>query len=116
MQFLYFILLCLILSSCVAGESEETQHDGRGATTSSSHKQQKTNQGFRLISFDSVDKDLALGLNYLLPFVEVPIKRKPNAPPRVSSFKNAFYDTLKENYRYFLAQMPQHFLTSLDSI
>ncbi|XP_043863296.1 uncharacterized protein LOC6572778 [Drosophila mojavensis] len=82
MQFLYLIISCLILSSCVAGESEETQHDGRGATASSSHKQQKNNQGFRLISFDSVDKDLALGLNYLMPFVEVPIKRKPNAPPR----------------------------------
>ncbi|XP_017859002.1 PREDICTED: uncharacterized protein LOC108611036 [Drosophila arizonae] len=82
MQFLYLIISCLILSSWVAGESEETQHDGRGATTSSSHKQQKNNQGFRLISFDSVDKDLALGLNYLMPFVEVPIKRKPNAPPR----------------------------------
>ncbi|XP_017967284.1 uncharacterized protein LOC108659063 [Drosophila navojoa] len=82
MQFLYLITTCLILSSCVAAESEETQHDGRGATASSSHKQQKSNQGFRLISFDSVDKDLALGLNYLMPFVEVPIKRKPNAPPR----------------------------------
>lgn len=105
MQFLYLIISCLILSSCVAGESEETQHDGRGATASSSHKQQKNNQGFRLISFDSVDKDLALGLNYLMPFVEVPIKRKPNAPPRVSSLKNPFYDTLKENYRYFLPQL-----------
>lgn len=104
MQFLCLVISCLILSSSAAGESEESQQESQSATTSSSHKQQKANQGFRLISFESVEKDIALGLNYLMPFVEVPVKRKRNAPPRVSSstqlfslqkIQSIFYECLK---------------------
>ncbi|XP_068152580.1 uncharacterized protein [Drosophila tropicalis] len=45
-------------------------------------QQHHHNQGFKLVSFDAVNKDIALGLDYLVPFLEVPIKRKRNAPPR----------------------------------
>ncbi|KRF97406.1 uncharacterized protein Dwil_GK20250, partial [Drosophila willistoni] len=45
-------------------------------------QQHHHNQGFQLVSFDAVNKDIALGLDYLVPFLEVPIKRKRNAPPR----------------------------------
>ncbi|XP_033241940.1 uncharacterized protein LOC117186015 [Drosophila miranda] len=38
--------------------------------------------GFKLISFDAVGKNIALGLDYLVPFLEVPVKRKRNAPPK----------------------------------
>ncbi|XP_033240334.1 uncharacterized protein [Drosophila pseudoobscura] len=38
--------------------------------------------GFKLISFDAVGKHVALGLDYLVPFLEVPVKRKRNAPPK----------------------------------
>ncbi|EDV93209.1 GH18394 [Drosophila grimshawi] len=70
--------------SCVAiwAASEKEAETSSSSTTASKWKEQKNVQRLRLISFDTVDKDIALGLNYLMPFVEVPVKRKRNAPPR----------------------------------
>ncbi|XP_064552887.1 uncharacterized protein LOC135438490 [Drosophila montana] len=87
MQLLYLTVASLILAGGVGSkeeseQSKQSQHVSSGSTTAAEHKQQKNNPGIRLISFDSVDKDIALGLNYLMPFVEVPVQRKRNAPPK----------------------------------
>ncbi|EDW59267.2 uncharacterized protein Dvir_GJ10380 [Drosophila virilis] len=78
------VLANLILAGGVGSkeESKQSQQENAGSTSAAEHKQQKNNQGIRLISFDAVDKDIALGLNYLMPFVEVPVQRKRNAPPK----------------------------------
>lgn len=85
MQLLYLTMVSLILAGGVGSkeESEQSQQENSGSTRAAEHKQQKNNPGIRLISFDTVDKDIALGLNYLMPFVEVPVQRKRNAPPKV---------------------------------
>ncbi|XP_070063732.1 uncharacterized protein [Drosophila virilis] len=84
MQLLYLTMVSLILAGGVGSkeESKQSQQENAGSTSAAEHKQQKNNQGIRLISFDAVDKDIALGLNYLMPFVEVPVQRKRNAPPK----------------------------------
>ncbi|ALC46249.1 CG18682 [Drosophila busckii] len=54
-----------------------------GAASEEEQQQPKSEHGgVRLISFDAVDRDIALGLNYLLPFVEVPTKRKRSGAPK----------------------------------
>lgn len=82
----------LILASCsviwAASSEEEGEEDASKSAGGSEEPDGKTEkqyqQGVRLVSFDTVDKDIAIGLDYLLPFVKVPVKRKRHGPPRVS--------------------------------
>lgn len=88
MKHLYPTIPMLILASCAviwAASSEEESGGESAEQDGKSEKQQKQHQqGIRLVSFDTVDKDIAIGLDYLLPFVKVPVKRKRYGPPRVS--------------------------------
>ncbi|KAH8417895.1 hypothetical protein KR222_007854 [Zaprionus bogoriensis] len=92
MKLLYPTVCILILASTMiwaasSEESDEEENEEEAATTEKAktemqQQHQHQHQGIRLISFDTVDKDIAIGLDYLLPFVKVPVKRKRNAPPR----------------------------------
>ncbi|XP_017076202.2 uncharacterized protein LOC108111318 [Drosophila eugracilis] len=79
-------LTCALLASCAviwaasSEEAEEPEEEEQGSGKMS--KQHHPGQGFKLISFDAVGKHIALGLDYLVPFLEVPVKRKRNAPPK----------------------------------
>lgn len=95
MRLLYPTIPMLILASCsviwAASSEEEGEEDasksagGSEESAGKAEKQQKQHeQGIRLVSFDTVDKDIAIGLDYLLPFIKVPVKRKRHGPPRVS--------------------------------
>lgn len=78
----------LILASCsviCAASSEEEEKSAEGSPEQDGKMEKQHQQGIRLISFDTVDKDIAIGLDYLLPFVKVPVKRKRNGPSRVSN-------------------------------
>ncbi|XP_062124814.1 uncharacterized protein LOC133837916 isoform X2 [Drosophila sulfurigaster albostrigata] len=88
-------MILLILAGCVviwaaSEESEESSSNEANSSSSEAAKEQKQQQfkqhhhppGVRLISFDTVDKDVAIGLDYLLPFVTVPVKRKRHEAPR----------------------------------
>ncbi|XP_034488580.1 uncharacterized protein LOC117792516 [Drosophila innubila] len=79
MKHLSLIKLILIQIGYVgilAAGVEESTTDSR--SFSASARQINSNPGFKLISFDAVDKDISVGLDYLLPFVKVPVKRKRN--------------------------------------
>ncbi|XP_017131177.1 uncharacterized protein LOC108148609 [Drosophila elegans] len=81
MKLLY--LTCALLASFAviwAASGEEQQGSVKLPKQHSSRNQ--PGQGFKLISFDAVGKNIALGLDYLVPFLEVPVKRKRNAPPK----------------------------------
>ncbi|KAL7731187.1 hypothetical protein ACLKA6_014378 [Drosophila palustris] len=80
MMILNLTELILILSVCagiLAASEKETVTHSKALSPSSSH-----NPGFKLVSFDTLDKDIAIGLDYILPFVKVPVKRKRNEPPK----------------------------------
>ncbi|XP_023034869.2 uncharacterized protein LOC6637670 [Drosophila willistoni] len=83
---LLYVLSALFASSVViwAASVEESilQQQYQQQQHHQRSQQHHHNQGFQLVSFDAVNKDIALGLDYLVPFLEVPIKRKRNAPPR----------------------------------
>ncbi|XP_041451777.1 uncharacterized protein LOC121405230 [Drosophila obscura] len=83
-------ILCALLANCAliwaATEGEEPK--GSASSELRLPKQQPHgphgphSPGFKLVSFDAVGKHISLGLDYLVPFLEVPIKRKRNAPPK----------------------------------
>ncbi|KAH8388382.1 hypothetical protein KR093_005375 [Drosophila rubida] len=79
-------MILLILAGCGAiWAASEEDSDSSSETAKQSKKQSKqqhNHPGVRLISFDTVDKDIAIGLDYLLPFVKVPVKRKRNEAPK----------------------------------
>lgn len=110
MKHLYPTIPMLILASCAViwAASSEEESGGESAEGSpeqdgKSEKQQKQHQqGIQLISFDTVDRDIAIGLDYLLPFVKVPVKRKRYGPPRVS---NECKDLLKPSLDYFAGSL-----------
>ncbi|KAH8247759.1 hypothetical protein KR038_009619 [Drosophila bunnanda] len=84
-----YYLTCALLASCavvwVASAEEESEaKQGSHKLPRQQHLKQTAHhgQGFKLVSFESVGKHIALGLDYLLPFLEVPVKRKRNAPPK----------------------------------
>lgn len=88
MKHLYPTISMLILTSCAvicAASSEEEGESAEGSSEQDGKTEKQHQQGIRLISFDTVDKDIAIGLDYLLPFVKVPVKRKRYGPPRVSN-------------------------------
>lgn len=92
MKLLYPTIPMLILASCSiiwAASSEEEGEEEASKSAGGSEEpdgkaEKQYQQGIRLVSFDTVDKDIAIGLDYLLPFVKVPVKRKRHGPPRVS--------------------------------
>lgn len=84
----------LILASCsmiwAASSEEESAEDASKSAGGSEEQDDKAgkeqkqhHQGVRLVSFDTVDRDISIGLDYLLPFIKVPVKRKRYGPPRV---------------------------------
>ncbi|KAH8310440.1 hypothetical protein KR044_001367 [Drosophila immigrans] len=79
-------MILLILAGCGmirAASEEASSNEGSSSSESAKQpKQQSNHPGVRLISFDTVDKDIAIGLDYLLPFVKVPVKRKRNEAPK----------------------------------
>ncbi|KAH8246960.1 hypothetical protein KR032_005512 [Drosophila birchii] len=84
-----YYLICALLASCAvawAASSEEKSEAKKGTLKLPRQQHLKQNphhgQGFKLLSFDAVGKHIALGLDYLVPFLEVPVKRKRNAPPK----------------------------------
>ncbi|KAH8385893.1 hypothetical protein KR200_005851 [Drosophila serrata] len=84
-----YYLTCTLLATCVviwAASAEEESEAQKGSHKLPRQQHLKQNphhgQGFKLLSFDAVGKHIALGLDYLLPFVEIPVKRKRNAPPK----------------------------------
>ncbi|XP_016950987.1 uncharacterized protein LOC108025189 [Drosophila biarmipes] len=86
---LLYLTLALLASWAVAwaASGEEEQQEQQEQEEPGSGKLSKQagphpGQGFKLISFDAVGKHIALGLDYLVPFLEVPVKRKRNAPPK----------------------------------
>ncbi|KAH8308222.1 hypothetical protein KR059_008455 [Drosophila kikkawai] len=84
---LYYLTCALLASFAViwaaSGEEESEAKKGSYKLTRPQHlKQNQHGQGFKLLSFDAVGKNIALGLDYLVPFLEVPVKRKRNAPPK----------------------------------
>jgi len=86
MKILYLTLA--LLASCAAiwagsGEGEQQEQEEPGSGKLSKQAGPHPGQGFKLISFDAVGNNIALGLDYLVPFLEVPVKRKRNAPPKV---------------------------------
>ncbi|KAH8268231.1 hypothetical protein KR026_002323 [Drosophila bipectinata] len=77
-------LTCVLLASfaviwAASGEGEPEEQE---ETEASKLPRQQPGQGFKILSFDAVGKNIALGLDYLVPFLEVPVKRKRNAPPK----------------------------------
>ncbi|XP_032311745.1 uncharacterized protein LOC6499001 [Drosophila ananassae] len=77
-------LTCVLLASfaviwAASGEEESEEQEESEATKL---PRQQHDQGFKIVSFDAVGKNIALGLDYLVPFLEVPVKRKRNAPPK----------------------------------
>nr|AEN86877.1 MIP10831p1 [Drosophila melanogaster] len=85
MKILY--LTCALLASfaviwAASGEEESEQEEGPEKLAKQHGSRPHPGQGFKLISFDAVGKHIALGLDYLVPFLEVPVKRKRNAPPK----------------------------------
>ncbi|XP_039493738.1 uncharacterized protein LOC120453213 [Drosophila santomea] len=85
MKLLY--LTCALLASCAviwaaSGEEDSEQEEGPEKLAKQHGTRPHPGQGFKLISFDAVGKHIALGLDYLVPFLEVPVKRKRNAPPK----------------------------------
>lgn len=88
MKILY--LTCALLASfaviwAASGEEESEQDEGPEKLAKQHGSRPHPGQGFKLISFDAVGKHIALGLDYLVPFLEVPVKRKRNAPPKVKN-------------------------------
>ncbi|KAH8293856.1 hypothetical protein KR054_005281 [Drosophila jambulina] len=85
---LYYLIFALLTSCAVAwaasGEEESQTNKGSHKLPRQQHLKQNSHhgQGFKLLSFDAVGKHIALGLDYLVPFLEVPVKRKRNAPPK----------------------------------
>ncbi|XP_017055270.1 uncharacterized protein LOC108097481 [Drosophila ficusphila] len=85
MKLLY--LTCALLASfaviwAASGEEEQEEEPGTEQLAKQHSSRQSPGQGFKIISFDAVGKNIALGLDYLVPFLEVPVKRKRNAPPK----------------------------------
>ncbi|XP_034660538.1 uncharacterized protein LOC117896368 [Drosophila subobscura] len=76
-------IICTLLTNCALGWAASEAEIGAGRDSRQSpHGAHPHSPGFKLVSFDAVGKDIALGLDYLVPFLEVPVKRKRNAPPR----------------------------------
>ncbi|KAH8381979.1 hypothetical protein KR009_001203 [Drosophila setifemur] len=86
---LWYLSCALLASSAVIwaasseeAEQEEVEETGSEKLPRQHHLRPHPGQGFKLVSFDAVGKNIALGLDYLVPFLEVPVKRKRNAPPK----------------------------------
>ncbi|KAH8326141.1 hypothetical protein KR067_002381 [Drosophila pandora] len=77
-------LTCALLASfaVIWAASGEEESEEQEESEASKLPRQQHGQGFKIISFDAVGKNIALGLDYLVPFLEVPVKRKRNAPPK----------------------------------
>ncbi|XP_030371617.1 uncharacterized protein LOC115621916 [Scaptodrosophila lebanonensis] len=76
-----FLTHCASLWVACAGDSDSK--DYRQHENAAGHHHHKPNQvGSRFIAFETAGKHINLGLDYLLPFLEVPVKRKANGPPK----------------------------------
>ncbi|XP_022214646.2 uncharacterized protein LOC111069063 [Drosophila obscura] len=80
-------ILCALLANCalICAATEGEEPKGSASSDFRLPKQKPHSPhspGFKLVSFDAVGKHISLGLDYLVPFLEVPIKRKRNAPPK----------------------------------
>lgn len=100
MKHLYPTIPMLILASsaviwAASSEEESGGESAEGSPEQDGKSEKQHQQGIRLVSFDTVDKDIAIGLDYLLPFVKVPVKRKRYGPPRVS---NEYKDLLQLSF------------------
>ncbi|XP_017008713.2 uncharacterized protein [Drosophila takahashii] len=82
MKLLYLTFALLASCAVIWAASGEEEQEEPGSGKLSKQEGPHPGQGFKIISFDAVGKNIALGLDYLVPFLEVPVKRKRNAPPK----------------------------------